>query len=332
MEPEESIGDELRKFFSNTLDRHENGHRPDVQGPLPNRFVSESSYLGKETFQEDKTVPEFKLSDSNIINGDSRFGPDRSLCDQFRNIKVLGSEGEPQLVSEKVGPSSFAGSNGTCLTGETKDLATSKIQTPKLTNDAPKVSSPSGNKSNSPSICNTAHLSFSHPLRENAKFRTVDSEGKRPRNSDICGMSPKPLRTLEEQTHTIGLKGESCGAVNLALDLSGDFESQLGSLHYGRWCYEYTLSFPVPPSPPFLSPVQSNSSWDLVNRSAPFRGNVFSNMDVNGGVPPPAQPFYPMNQPPPIVTGENVGIEEPPRSRGLGTYFPNTVSFITLSI
>lgn len=327
LEPEESIGDELRKFFSNTLDRHENGHRLDVQGPLPNRFVPESSYLGTETFQEDKTVPEFELSDSNIINGDSRFGPDSSLCDQFRNIEVLGSEGEPQLVSEKVGPSSFSVSDGTCLTGETKDLATSKIQTPKLTNDAPKVSSPSGNKSDSSSICNAQHLFFSHPLRENAKFRTVDSKGKPPRNSDICGMSPKPLRKLEEQTHTIGLKGENYGAVNLALDLSGDFESQLSSLHYGRWCYEYTLSFPVPPSPPFLSPVQSKSSWDLVNRSAPFRGNVFPNMDVNGGVPSAARPFYPMNQIPPIVTGENVGIEEPPRSRGLGTYFPNTNHF-----
>lgn len=106
-------------------------------------------------------------------------------------------------------------------------------------------------------------------------------------------------------------------------DLSGDYESHVNSLHYGRLWFECALSSPITPmSPTFLPQFHVKKPWDAIRRSLHLNGNVFSQGNTNGVVPRPT--FYPLN--PPILPGGAVfGMEEMPKPRGTGTYFPITV-------
>ncbi|MBA0647340.1 hypothetical protein Goklo_015235, partial [Gossypium klotzschianum] len=73
---EETLGDELHKFFSNTLDRHGNGQRPDVQDPAPlSRFRglgATPSVSGTESCQEDQNFYESESSNSSTVTGNYR--------------------------------------------------------------------------------------------------------------------------------------------------------------------------------------------------------------------------------------------------------------------
>ncbi|KAL3536608.1 hypothetical protein ACH5RR_005069 [Cinchona calisaya] len=104
-------------------------------------------------------------------------------------------------------------------------------------------------------------------------------------------------------------------------DLNGDFDSHLNSLQCGRWCYEYALNTPaltMPPPP--TSVFQRKNSWDAVwHSSQQFKQNGFSHKSANGVIPNPA--FYTVN--PLLIPGMAFGLEDVPKPRGTGTYFPN---------
>lgn len=103
-------------------------------------------------------------------------------------------------------------------------------------------------------------------------------------------------------------------------ELNGDFGSHLNCLQYGRWCYEYALSTPaltVPPPPPSI--FQWNNSWDAVQHPSQFKQNSFPHKSVNGIILNP--PFCTVN--PLLNPGMAFGLEDMPKPRGTGTYFPN---------
>ncbi|KAL5974766.1 hypothetical protein ACLOJK_031437 [Asimina triloba] len=108
-------------------------------------------------------------------------------------------------------------------------------------------------------------------------------------------------------------------------DLTGEYESNLRSLLYGQWFYEYISCGPVLAGPP-TSPTQfrTRPSLDAVRQSAHMRRNLFLPMNTDGVVSGPpfssTSGYFPVNTA--LISGA-YGVEEMPKPRGTGTYFPN---------
>ncbi|KAM3689997.1 hypothetical protein ACJW30_09G087600 [Castanea mollissima] len=389
-EKEEKIEDEIRRFFSNTLDRHGSGQRPDVQDPVPmpghNVFGTTSSFSGTES-QEDHAIHESECA------SEGRLGYEGPTHAGVNNVNTSGTGTSfARAVNEpKRSPVDASGStmlseadgsvNGTTvseyrLVGDAKDLATSRIQDLTISKDAIK-SLPSSCKDNTSSLGkahHAPHLYFYQRVMGNG-----DGDGnpdrKQPEESGCTEKkdSPRLVQAPSEEKALIvhldqnenqmvsdndslspvGLKhhspclspvtwssedlypnysnywvlngtSENPEGLNPLLDLSGDHDSHINSLNYGRFCYEYALSTPVStPVTPVHQPfpqLHGKKSWDVIRRSVQLNGNVYSQMNTNGVVPRAL--FYPMNST--ILPGVAFGMEEMPKPRGTGTYFPNT--------
>ncbi|KAL5740237.1 hypothetical protein ACOSQ2_029417 [Xanthoceras sorbifolium] len=379
---EESLADELRKFFSNTLDRHGSEQRPDVQDPVPmsrhNGFGATSTFSGRESYQEDQSIYESGSTHSSGMTENCRFDHEGPLNAGGGNVKLLGMESSNcRIVNESHGSVNGTAVSERRLSGDAKDLATSKIQSLKISTDVPKSSSPTVEESNTMlgKVYHAPHLYFTHSTR-NGEMTNGNTEWKQPVNS---GFSEKKVSSGISSAHcketvlsgnhddqdenyssvnhdvlspvgskhhpflmsTIAWSSDdlnygytsyqasprtagSPNALNSLSDLSGDYDSHLISLHHGRWWYEHALNASYSSmSPQLLSQFPNKNSWDVIPRSLPFRQNVIPQMTANGVIPRPI--FYPIN--PPILPGASFAMEEMPKPRGTGTYFPNTTHY-----
>ncbi|XP_057972859.1 uncharacterized protein LOC131161015 [Malania oleifera] len=391
LQPEENIADELQKFFMNTLDRHGSGQRPDVQDPLPmSGFNGFGPATSIEACQEDKTLSISKFADSGGTTREYRFAPEGLLQNgvddnrmSLMKMKVSKTFNELQKGSKEVLPSTvwseadyFA--NGTAvsgcrLSGDAKDLATSRVRSLGISDDAPKYSPLGGEESISllGKAHHAPHLYFSPSLMGDAKLSNGNPDYKQEESSDdaynkassdlrqmpyektgvlvSCELdenqlvrnnefltsagsidsppilspvacSPKDLYHGQQDRASVGTLATS-EALNSISDLSGEYDAHFNSLQYGRWCHEYAVGAPVSPmSLPMPSQFHSKNSWNSMQRPPQFRRGVFSRMNTNGIVPRPA--FYPLTLP--MIPGSAYGMEELPKPRGTGTYFPNT--------
>ncbi|GMP86103.1 hypothetical protein CsSME_00039018 [Camellia sinensis var. sinensis] len=358
LQPEDDIAGELTNFFSNTLDRHGSGQRPDVQDPVPmsghNGFVLASLPSQTESCQEEKEISELKSANSVRINGLCKLDPDGSSD----NGTVNGHQnGSMKVVNSTL----FLEAHGSVNThnrfsGDAEDLATSRIHGLKISNESPKASHRSGEESMSQRgfAYHAPHLYFSRngkPGYGNSETKEVESSGLTAERVS-SGLVPVPdegtgifvghgrdenlsvgnhehLTTIgsrdvgyREKTSIRAARSPEYEYVNSLSDLSGDYDSHLGSLLYGRQCcYEHS-SVPVlsVPPPPLPSQFQSKSPWDVIRQhSYQFKRNGFSNVNANGVIPRPA--FYPLNTM--LIPGTTFGVDEVPKPRGTGTYFPN---------
>lgn len=375
LQPETKINEELRKFFTNTLERHGSGQRPDVQDPVP---VSCSNGLGFASsisdleFQEDKRILELKYTDSRCITGESVLDAERSVCDGVNRVKLsrleLGMRNPergsmkvvlPTMLSEADNSSNASSISGFRVSGDAKDLGSPRIKGSRVSNDTSKSSPSNGEDSMLSKKAHFApHLYFLRSS-QNAKQRNENLDKKLGGNSGCCeeessfsvhhgqdgdqsvnyhellnsagsndapsGLSPVALSEYLHKSYwdrpSSGNSGNS-EAPNSLADLSGDYESHLSSLQYGRWCYEYYFGTPPLSMPVALPPqFQRNNSWDAVQRSTHIRLNLFPHISANGIIPRPT--FYPLS--PHMISGTGFGVEEMPKTRGTGTYFPNTV-------
>ncbi|XP_062004077.1 uncharacterized protein LOC133721471 [Rosa rugosa] len=368
-QPEENIDDEIRKFFSNTLDRHGSGQRPDVQDPIPlSRYDGFGSALGSE-LQEDKAVYESESAYSTGLVGDSGLNHEGSWDGGDTNINVPGqvtngpSKSDAELVSPTMFPEIEGSSNGIAvsecrLVGDAKDLATSRFHDLTISNDAQKPSPSKGEMSMFP-LCKTQlapHLYFSHSSMGNGNVSNGDEDhelpesfgsaengvGNQDENQSACNqesLAPVGQKHQLSRLHSIVGSSEdfypsysgyrmpisttgSPETSNPLSDLSGEYDSHLHNLRYGRSCYAYELNaVHHPVQPPMPSQYQRSKSWDVSRQSVQLRQTAFSPMSPNGVVP--RQAFYHLN-PPMLPNGAGFGMEEMPKPRGTGTYFPNT--------
>ncbi|KAA8517527.1 hypothetical protein F0562_017843 [Nyssa sinensis] len=229
------------------------------------------------------------------------------------------------------------------IANELQDLATSRIQGLKISNELPKFSpgeehiSPLGIAHHAP------HLYFSGKSLGNGKMRYGNSDKKELEYSASTGnkvssgqlqapdegtsiivgpsqdrnqlvgnhnilnsVGPKDVLSVpttvacsSEDLHPGGQERTSAGIagspeyLTCLSDLSGDYDSHLSSLQYGWWCYD----------------IHRSSS----GMGFPIRMLVVLSQDCV---------FYPMNAP--VIPGVTIGVEEMPKPRGTGTYFPNT--------
>ncbi|XP_039045447.1 uncharacterized protein LOC120185233 [Hibiscus syriacus] len=375
-QPEERIGDELLKFFSNTLDWHGNGLWPNVQDPAPlsmyRGFGATSPASGTESCQEDQTLYESDSSNSSTVTGNYRSDLEGSLH-KVNNGDVFGREANfSRTFCEPEGSA-----NSVCVseirhTGDATDLAISKIQGLVISNNAhksPPSAEDSFSSSGHVSVRHAPHLYFCNSSLDNGEMRNGNLEYKHPENSGSteknasCAILPagsEEMGANVHSDHSVNQLSSSLGVQspfgrknhplisNLAWssedlypghsgypafrssvgsqevlsslsDLSGDYDANIRSLSSGQWCYDCSLSASVPSiSSPLISKLQRKNSWDVVRKSVQFRRNAISPMNANSVVP---QQAYPMN--PPVLPGSSFGMEEMPKPRGTGTYFPN---------
>ncbi|KAE8734050.1 hypothetical protein F3Y22_tig00000778pilonHSYRG00049 [Hibiscus syriacus] len=155
-----------------------------------------------------------------------------------------------------------------------------------------------------------------------AAFIQLSSSGNRKKEDLHClaATSSEDMGANVLGDHTsYSIAGSQEGLSSLS-DFCGDIVANMRSLSYGRCCYDCVLSASVPPiSSPLVSQFQSKNSWHVVHNSVQFRPNGISPMNGNGVVPRKA--YYPMN--PPVLHGSGFGMEDMPKPRGTGTYFPN---------
>ncbi|KAK9289522.1 hypothetical protein L1049_007677 [Liquidambar formosana] len=349
----------------NTLDRHGSRPRPDVQDPVPTYggFGPASSFSG--WILRNHCVMELIT----LRYQRQEWNSGRTLNEPQRgSMRVIPST----LLSEASSCANGTAVSGYRLSGDAKDLATSRIQGLRISDDTPKSSPPSSEGSISPigKAYHAPHLYFSRSHNGNGEMRNEIPDRRQPENFGFtdekvsygilhapdeetgfivrCDLDKNQFVTNHEVLTVVGSKDgpsivspvvgsledfhpgyrEKALAWTTAIpedlnplpDLNGDYDSHLYSLRYGRWCCESALSAPVPHMPPpLLSQLQSENSWEA-RWSVQMRQNRFPHMNANGVVTRPA--FYLMN--PPMAPGAAFGIEEKPKPRGTGTYFPNT--------
>ncbi|KAE8662771.1 putative serine/threonine-protein kinase WNK5-like [Hibiscus syriacus] len=370
---EESIAEELHKFFSNTLDRHGSGQRPDAQDPAPlSRFCgfgATSSVSGADSVQ-DQTFYESESSNSSAMIGNYLSDNEGSLNEVSNGNVSLAETNLNRTCNELQGSRNSTSVSGIKPSNDAEDLATSIIQGLAISNDAKKPCSPNaeGSVSSSDNVWHAPHLYFSSSSLDNGDIRNGNEESKQPESSSFSeknmtsGILPatgeigtnvhgdlieKQLVNSQGVQSPVGLKHHplisnsawssedlypaysgyptsfiAAGiqeALSSLSDLCGDYDSHFQSLNYGRWFYGYVLSASVPPiSSPLVSQFQGKNSWDVVRKSVQWK-NAISPMNTNGVVA--GQAYYPVN--PPMLHVASFGMDEMPKPRGTGTYFPN---------
>ncbi|CAH8388610.1 unnamed protein product [Eruca vesicaria subsp. sativa] len=96
---------------------------------------------------------------------------------------------------------------------------------------------------------------------------------------------------------------------NFLSDLTGDNDSQLNSLRYGRWWLDYVQNGHMSPQ---WTQFPNNNPWEVFPHPLPFTWNAPGLVNADG---------FHMN--PHVIPDANFGLEELPKLQGIGTYFPN---------
>ncbi|XP_021845279.1 uncharacterized protein [Spinacia oleracea] len=383
LQPEESIAEEVRKFFTNTLDRHGKGQRPDVQdllltsgcnGFVPERFISEAESSLDDTCVVEEISVDFSNQSSEYSLGsrETRHG----VVSSFRKPGAYlegteiehhrGIDGavpfrtlpEAQYSEDELPASASHGSD------DAIHHSTYGIQDLRITEHSDKPSAYLEEDKESPlqNVDHAPSLILSHPL-ENGKMENGDLGDEQPtesslftlgrkvngrphtchdgrnftsgeqENSHLCNIldSNSSYSSMNanananancfRNSHSVYRNSHSLTAgnhetVKIHPDLSGDVDSHLENLGYGRWWYDHGLQMTTPPIHLTLPPMfQPKNPWDAVRQSVQFRRDVVPQMNVS------RPPFFPMNSP--VVHGA-FNVDEMTKARGTGTYFPIT--------
>ncbi|CAN8254733.1 unnamed protein product [Cochlearia groenlandica] len=316
---EEDLSFELRKFFSNMLHRHGSGQRPDVLDAAP--FVRYNGYNAMPPpstanhFQERQVVYESESPTSYGVVEIGRHDHEESLSTGVNLSSTGGLDSDTSISPGETVPlvaeDRFA--------GDAKELASLRIQKLEISDDAMKSQTLSDKES-------VSSLSGKHyPLHQIRNGDLVNgNENKHVGHEDIPFTGSvhhtsfmNPVTLPQEDMHLQYSDHRVSGTPNLLSDLTGDYDSQLNSLRYGRWWFDYVQNGPLSPrSPPGLIHLPNNNSWQ---HAMPFMHNAPAPVNGNGFVP--RQVFFHVN--PQMIPGASFSIDEMPKPRGTGTYFPN---------
>ncbi|GKV02277.1 hypothetical protein SLEP1_g14734 [Rubroshorea leprosula] len=345
---EENIGEELHKFFQNTWVRHGSGQRPDVPDSVPmtgySGLTATPPISGPQSCQEDQMV--YEAESSNPSSVPENFMQDHdSLLGVNNGDQSRRETSYSKSLNEQKNSASGSAVSENHLSGDAEDLATYRIQGLVISNDTPKVSIPNAEGSSN-GIVERKQSANSYLTEKKVSSSILPASGRKMCVSEIDDqagnkstvnqevLSPGRSRhhsssvyyTRSSEDIYRGFSGYTssvitCGnheASDSLSDLCGDNDSQLNSLQFGRWFYDSVLSAPV--SPVSSSKLlQSKNSWDLVRQAMLFSRSMVPPMNANGIVPRPVYP--PLRTQ--LLHGAGFGIEDMPKQRGIGTYFPN---------
>ncbi|KAK1271818.1 hypothetical protein QJS04_geneDACA005863 [Acorus gramineus] len=326
--PKEDIVSEVNKFFLNTLERHGSGHRPDVQD--------------SEVCLENMLSSRPRSAESNAQVGELLISHHGGLCEDLKNTRL--SDSENYETDDHMEGSVISGGR---LNGDAKDLAT------RITKGVHRPASieyfsdfsENGNHQdgNTPSICAPFRPGASDNMPEALNSNALQSFGDASNDSVAVSSSstsqsedhystdqsstPNDPSNSFESNSTDFRELESNGLS----DLTGDYENHFNSLQYVQWCLDprwYQESAMAaqklvvnPPSP---SQNRNKHLWDANRQPLHLKRKVFHHMGSNGiisGPPLPTSSNY-FSSAPPVHPGV-FNMENLPKPRGTGTYFPN---------
>ncbi|KAK1351524.1 putative serine/threonine-protein kinase WNK5-like [Heracleum sosnowskyi] len=344
----DSIAAELRTFFSNTLDRHGSGPRPDVGDFInmlaPSVTHSATSTLGSESNQEDE--------DGVCI---------LTALDPEMNFRTVNGKqtGSMHLSTDiDVSATGSNAPNTKChLSVDAEEDAMSRMQGLQIQNESQNNPSTYKEKTDfqerkpqyaphlyfcKPSVgcgkskCEESNITQSEDRDKRVSYDVLQEldEGRATNNGHDHGSEvQRPVRSVNvPSADSVAVNGSLASANNPAspessdssLDLLGDFDAHFHCLRYGQWFLEVGSTMqawpvplpPLPPPPPLH--IYSMNSWDAIQHSS--LQNVFPNGNVNGLVHSPGfcPPINSM-----VMPHASYSFEEMPKPRGTGTYFPN---------
>lgn len=346
--------EELYKFFPNTMDRHDIGERPDVQDPSYD-FCLASPAPTFEPSQIEQGKSELSFANDGGTHGICKLNLDGSSCreDGHRKCITEAHQSMLPLMAERHGKGSPLGYHPF---SDAADLASSIENGLSISTDMPEFTDSSSKKRQSTQDMpyHAPHLFFANSLMCNREMKNEISHTKQFGNSEKSGSSGSSPPSYEGKDFTHGLKqtaldvkeavssipklyGCSSGdhlnwdlvsangaeiSSQALSDLSGDYAKYLHYLQYARLFFEYAMNIPtptVPQAPP--SPFHINYSWRAAQQPSYMNTNGCSHGNTNSVIP--SQAFYPIN--PMLMHGIPYALEDMPKQRGTGTYFPNLV-------
>ncbi|XP_059430076.1 uncharacterized protein LOC132163720 isoform X2 [Corylus avellana] len=331
--PRERIGNELKMFFSNTLDRHGSNCWTDIQNPslASGAIGSDFSSLSLQPIVCSKDTvflkSTFDFHDEKIsgIEVNSGVGP------KGYSQKVVSSEPLPELDCivdrNAIIGCCFAGdaSSGIlsmrtncssyCLHSESNSrtlfLRDSHHATHfnssgyfqkngKIDNFNPCQNMPANSVVNDEMVSTLwPEVKEKHLADSNLVCSCINQTGMASTCS-VVSNSVANVSPCNGERYITGVPG-STEALKCLLDLSGDYDSHLRNLQYAQLCHGYAVSLHLLPMPPMSLKLQ----------------NGHSQMSKNGGVVL-GPPFYSY----PTSSCSAYGLEEKKKPRGTGTYFP----------
>ncbi|MCD9640701.1 hypothetical protein HAX54_026175 [Datura stramonium] len=349
LQSEDNIAEELFKFFPNTMDRHDSGERPDVQDPSDG-FCLASPAPNFEPSPIEQGKSELSFASDGGIHGICKLNPDGYPCREDGHQKGI-TEAHQFMLPLKAESHGKWSPLGYRLCGDAADLASSIENDLSISTDMPELTD-SSSTSTSGMPYFVPHQFFGNSLGCNEEMKNEISHTKQLGNSEksvSSGSSPpssnegkdftvhglkRTVLDVKEAVSSIpkpyGCSGgdhlnwdlastNGAGIPSKALsDLSGDYDNYFNYLQYGRWFCENALNvptLPVPPAPP--SPFHIKYSWEAAQQPSYIKRNGFA----HGSTVIPSQPFYTIN--PMLMHGMPYALEEMPKQRGTGTYFPN---------
>ncbi|GAV58628.1 LOW QUALITY PROTEIN: hypothetical protein CFOL_v3_02161, partial [Cephalotus follicularis] len=293
--PRERIGNELNKFFTNTMER-----------PGSNCWIDEQNFA---LFSGSRGSVQSISTSSSV-----------TCCEDGLYLKSL-----PAVYSNVV--SSF------CFSRNAKGFVTSEYLAMKSENDSSDCSSLGHNLGTSLlGYYHHAYQSFlSGLLRQNGDIENANPCGKRSAksvadgkmNNSICSYSNQENILPNGSAHSTAIASisGSSQSLNTLLQLSGEYERHFCSVLYGQYCHLYAVSGTT------LSRMSSHSqnkdNRDPTRPAQQSKKNGHSQMNSNGFLAPP---FYSMN--PCVPSSVIFGFKEMSRSRGTATYIPNMVIYL----
>ncbi|GMH26381.1 hypothetical protein Nepgr_028224 [Nepenthes gracilis] len=318
--PKENIDEEVQKFFANMLYRHGRGQRRDVQDPLSTSLANGlACKMPQDGSDQSESIDPSCISSKNTV------GPVGPQPSSGNNV------GESKEVHEKQRQNPYV---VLAQAGRAKDDRISASASGS-SGDMESKSQASGNEKMSNGDSDESQLLIAGFGDDKVSSQILQSYDK-----DTSLMSLQ-----QEDAHLVASvdfnDGSSATAPNGDLfedldcshqwwlptrmaaglyetprplpDLTGDYGNHFNSLQYGRWWYDYASSQ--------FDSFQRKNPWDMICHSVQLRQNLFANINANPVISGP--PFFPVNYP--MVHGAAAfSMEELPKARGTGTYFPIT--------
>ncbi|THF94304.1 hypothetical protein TEA_020340 [Camellia sinensis var. sinensis] len=258
--PIERTADEIKWFFSNTLERHGRKSGNLSLSSHSRTFSEEKIQLNSLNLDLDSNIPE--VEDNELDRYSMKDDSLQAACPRD-GIGVLGSH--------------LAGDSSLRIASDLSDCSPSNCD---LNNSL------SGLYYYAPHNKMLYEEKVANIADERMGF---DSWIEHRENHLGAGYGGKDLADIAGSTETL----------NPLSDLSGDYDSHIRSLLYGQCCHGYALSAPVLPNPnppTFHSQVQNKKPWETVRRSMPLKRSVNSQTNTTGAVLGFSQ--NPMNNPP----------------------------------
>lgn len=315
--PREDLADEIKKFFSNTLQDHEKNRSDSQYGS--EGFGTFCPFSPGEAFSEDDMYPRSSVGD---VEDSIKIVPWQMMCNYSYSL-------DGPTVSEHY------------LNGDDYDFATYSspdFRTSNGTSDCSASSNHSGSFFGQ--CCQAPQLNLPKPSTENGHFNHSNPSDDVKEKLDLtpcledsmndmemvnlytscednwdsvfsCSSAASSPKTSVLESLALDFRERDSSSVvdlealNPLADLSGDYDSHLRSLLYGQGC----LGFAVLP--------QSKNLGDCANQLRPFRSNSFgqTNLSTWESCARIARSYS-------VFTSE-----EKFKARGTGTYLPVSVIF-----